>query len=310
MGNHREGIAYEPEDRTERRAQVHLQGVTLELVRVPPVAHAFSRRSPRHLLMFTERGTRRDGESRADGSPTSTLRDTSDTFSVIPAHCSYEGWTDPATPADYLAVSIDPAAPLVARTLDLNAACRRADLYRREVSAEVVQTVGKARRLMQAGGQPDVLRSETLVFLLLQEVIQWLGPPAPDQGQVRGGLAPWQERRATAMLAERLDGGVGIGELAQACGLSPGHFARAFQRSTGMPPHRWLTLRRVDRARDLLARTELPLAEVALACGFAGQSHFGRVFAAAVGESPGAWRRSQRRRTAAWPGQASVPAVG
>jgi AraC-like DNA-binding protein len=114
--------------------------------------------------------------------------------------------------------------------------------------------------------------------------------PAP----IRGGLAPWQDRRAKELLNERLDGTVVLAEIAEECGLSPSHFARSFRKSTGMPPHRWLMQRRLERAKSLLLASTLSLSEIGLACGFADQSHFTTAFTKAVGASPGAWRRARR----------------
>lgn len=108
----------------------------------------------------------------------------------------------------------------------------------------------------------------------------------------RGGLAPWQERRAKEIIDAKLDGEISLAFLSGQCGLSTSHFSRAFRRSTGMSPHQWLLARRVDQAKDLLRRSDLGLSEIALACGFADQSHFTRIFARATGVSPGAWRRS------------------
>jgi AraC family transcriptional regulator len=112
--------------------------------------------------------------------------------------------------------------------------------------------------------------------------------------RLSGKLAPWQERRARDFLLEHLDAKVDLTSVAAACGLSPGHFAKAFKRTLGMPPHRWLLRQRVARARDLLLHTGEPLDAVALACGFADQSHMNRVFSRIVGTSPGAWRRARR----------------
>jgi transcriptional regulator GlxA family with amidase domain len=111
---------------------------------------------------------------------------------------------------------------------------------------------------------------------------------------LRGGLAPWQERRAKEILDARLDGGVSLATLAGACDLSVRHFSRAFRQSTGQSPHRWLLERRLDRARGLLELSAQSLSEIAAACGFANQSHFTRTFTRAVALSPGAWRRLRR----------------
>lgn len=112
----------------------------------------------------------------------------------------------------------------------------------------------------------------------------------------RGGLAPWQVHRATALLRENLSGEIPLSRLATECGLSVRHFSRAFRISTGVPPHRWLLKIRVERAKELLHNPTVPLADIALGCGFSDQSHFTRVFTAMVGVSPGAWRRIQEIR--------------
>jgi AraC-like DNA-binding protein len=109
---------------------------------------------------------------------------------------------------------------------------------------------------------------------------------------VRGGLAPWQERRAKEILCANLDGRVPLNEVARECRLSVSHFSRAFRRSTGAAPHNWLLTRRVDLAKEKLRDDRSSLLDVALACGFADQSHLTRVFTRMVGVSPGAWRRS------------------
>src|SRR5262245_37931579 len=68
----------------------------------------------------------------------------------------------------------------------------------------------------------------------------------------RGGLAPWQERRAKEIIEANLDGEVPLVQLARECGLSIGHFSRAFKNTVGMPPHQWLLHRRIENAMRLL----------------------------------------------------------
>jgi methylphosphotriester-DNA--protein-cysteine methyltransferase len=69
------------------------------------------------------------------------------------------------------------------------------------------------------------------------------------------------------------------------------YFAKAFKQTTGAPPHVWLSMKRIGRAKQLMNETNLGLAEIALACGFVDQSHFTRTFVKSVGCSPGKWRR-------------------
>ena len=110
-----------------------------------------------------------------------------------------------------------------------------------------------------------------------------------------GGLTPWQLRRACDAMQSELSVNHSISSLANECGLSSRHFARAFKVMTGLTPHQWLTRRRVERSREFLAQTTMELADVATACGFVDQSHFARVFRHVEGQTPGRWRRRLAR---------------
>jgi len=107
----------------------------------------------------------------------------------------------------------------------------------------------------------------------------------------RGGLSSSQMRRATELLDANLSGDIALQQVAEACGLSVGHFARAFKETFGRPPYLWLTERRIDRARDLMTNSHLSIAEIATLCGFADQSAFNRSFKGVHGIPPGVWRR-------------------
>lgn len=108
-----------------------------------------------------------------------------------------------------------------------------------------------------------------------------------------GGLAPWQLKRACALLAGDLNSAPSVPVVAGYCRLSASHFTRAFRCSMGISPHQWLIQQRVTRAKRLLRDLDLPLASVALECGFADQSHFTRAFSSCEGITPGRWRRDQ-----------------
>ncbi|MBR0690116.1 helix-turn-helix transcriptional regulator [Bradyrhizobium manausense] len=107
----------------------------------------------------------------------------------------------------------------------------------------------------------------------------------------RSGLAPWQLKRAYEKLDADLGGTLSLPQLAAEFGLSVSYFSRAFRISAGLPPHQWLLRQRVKAAMQLMTVGDLPLSEIAIAVGFANQSHFTKVFSAQVGVSPATWRR-------------------
>jgi AraC family transcriptional regulator len=139
--------------------------------------------------------------------------------------------------------------------------------------------------------QANRLFVDCVMLALGCHVAQTYGDPEKAARPARGGLAPWQERRAKEIIEANLDGEVPLTQLARECGLSTGHFSRAFKDTIGIPPHQWLLRRRIDNAMRLLRNQHLSLPEVALACGFSDQSHFTRVFTKLSGTSPGTWRR-------------------
>ena len=149
------------------------------------------------------------------------------------------------------------------------------------------------RPALACPAEANALFVDHVAAALCSHVAQAYGGIQRLRNLPRGGLAPWQEKRAMQLLESDLSGEFPLSRLALECGLSVRHFTRAFRQSVGMPPHRYLLKRRIERARDLLRDPSLSLLEVALACGFSDQSHFTRLFRASMEMSPGAWRRQQ-----------------
>ena len=81
-----------------------------------------------------------------------------------------------------------------------------------------------------------------------------------------------------------------IRRLARVSGVSEAHFARSFKLAFGLPPHRYLLTRRVERAMALLRDTDLPITEIAFRTGWESLGTFGRTFCDVTGQSPGAIR--------------------
>jgi len=112
----------------------------------------------------------------------------------------------------------------------------------------------------------------------------------------KGGLAPWQKRRAVELLRENLDGRIRLMEIARECALSVSHFARSFKEAYGISTHQWLIRRRIEHAQELLRQTTTPIVDIAMQSGFGDQAAFTRTFRQVVGVSPGRWRRYHSRR--------------
>jgi AraC family transcriptional regulator len=144
------------------------------------------------------------------------------------------------------------------------------------------------------GRAPHPLALDNLELILCAHLLQRHGA-ARLRTVVNGGLAVWQQKRALELLRENLEGRLRLLDLARECDLSVSHFARAFKTSFGTTVHRWLTQWRIDRAKELLARTNAPLADVAIQSGFGDQAAFSRTFRRVVGTTPGAWRREHAR---------------
>jgi transcriptional regulator of acetoin/glycerol metabolism len=112
--------------------------------------------------------------------------------------------------------------------------------------------------------------------------------------QARGGLSPRTLQRVREYIDSHLQENIRLEALAAAAGLSMFHFARAFRQSEGLTPHSFLIQQRVERAEELLTRTDLPLSQIALATGFSDQSHLARHFRRRFGVAPSTFRRSKR----------------
>ena len=85
-----------------------------------------------------------------------------------------------------------------------------------------------------------------------------------------------------------------IRRLARVSGVSEAHFARSFRQAFGVPPHRYLLTRRIERAKAMLRDTELPITEIAFETGWGSLGTFGRVFRDVTGESPGELRTREQ----------------
>jgi AraC-like DNA-binding protein len=148
---------------------------------------------------------------------------------------------------------------------------------------------------LQAPEQTSQLYVDYMALAFHSHLVTTYGGHGKAFKRSRQGLSSIQARTASELIDARLDGKLSVTDLVAACNLSLSHFSRAFVQTYGMPPHRWLLERRVDRAKSLMEESAMPLVEIAVLCGFASQSHFARVFATVVGIAPSRWRRRATR---------------
>jgi AraC family transcriptional regulator len=104
-----------------------------------------------------------------------------------------------------------------------------------------------------------------------------------------------QLRRAIDYIQDHIGEGLDLGSISQAAGLSAFHFARLFKAATGHSPFQFVTRTRMERARELLRKTRLPIFEIADRVGYQKPSHFSARFRSVLGCSPDAYRKSAGR---------------
>ena len=110
---------------------------------------------------------------------------------------------------------------------------------------------------------------------------------------VKGGLPGYRLRRAVEYIAAHVSEELTLERLSYVVGMSPHYFASMFRRSTGAPPHQFVLLHRIERAKEHLGNSRCSILDVALDVGFNNPSHFARTFRRFVGISPSAFRTHQ-----------------
>lgn len=135
----------------------------------------------------------------------------------------------------------------------------------------------------------DRLLCESIERVIALHLLSAYGDAAITPGTAT--MPPRRLRAVRAWVEENLAGEITLDDLAAAAGMSRFHFARAFRAATGLSPWRYVTERRVARARELLLGGDLPVGTIAAAVGFATASHFSQAFRAITGEAPTAYRR-------------------
>lgn len=158
----------------------------------------------------------------------------------------------------------------------------------------VAASLGRA--LLSALDNPNDAQSlfvDQVGLALSLHLAQHYGGLLVQEKRAMGGLSAKQARRAKDYLMANIGGEASMTAAARECGLSRSYFTKAFKETVGRTPHRWLLEQRLHAAKEMLHSTRSSIADIALSCGFADQSHLTRLFSREVGMPPGTWRREQ-----------------
>lgn len=162
----------------------------------------------------------------------------------------------------------------------------------REYRDEVVTSLARAvlPALERPAEIPTLFVDQVFSALRTRLLVAYCGLD-PIEGLEGSKLSDHQVARIKELLLDDPGADRSVSELAAACGVSAGHFSRAFRRTVGTSPHQWLLEQKIAHAKCLL-KGKKSISEIAFACGFADQSHLTRLFLRKVGVTPGEWRRA------------------
>lgn len=136
------------------------------------------------------------------------------------------------------------------------------------------------------------LYAESLTTMLMVHLLRNYSAVKPKIPDYRGGLAKYKLRIAIAFIQENLDRDLRLAEIAALVAMSPYHFARMFKQSTGFTPHQYLVRQRLTKAKELLRRSEIAIADIGYMVGYKNSSHFTSVFRKHLKVTPKAYRNS------------------
>jgi AraC family transcriptional regulator len=247
-------------------------------------------RAPMHLLVMYERGVRRDGETFVEGLPRSALRNLERKLTFVPAGREFHDWHE--LRGSQMRLMYFYFEPEKLKALSKRGLTDLPDAPRLLFEDETLWHTALKLKTFVESSAGDPIYFETLATLLMHEVVRSSSGMPSIQPQVQGGLAPWQLRLVTSYIQEHLNERIPIDTLAQLVHLSPYHFCRVFKQSLGMPPHRYQTNSRVERAKVLLANRAGSMTDIGLAVGFSSPNAFATAFRKVTGITPSHYRRS------------------
>ncbi len=192
--------------------------------------------------------------------------------------------------SEHLAIFLDPS--LVTRAAaETNVSSRTEVIESCNPNDPVIQSVGLALLAeLETQNAGSRLYADSLANLLALHLVRHYTGTENSRPRFVGGLSGKKLKRVLAFIEENYAGDPSLGDLATVAGMSTFHFARQFKRATGTTPHQYLLRARIDRAKELLMRSEMPLVDVGFQAGFSHQSHFSRLFRKLTGTTPQSYR--------------------
>jgi AraC family transcriptional regulator len=135
---------------------------------------------------------------------------------------------------------------------------------------------------------------DSIASTLALHLLRTYSSLAPGRPTTAPSLSGDRLRAVVEYIDAHLGDDLRLERLAAVAGVDRHYFSRAFKKATGVPPHRYVMERRVERATELLTRSELPIAQIAHDVGMSSQSHLTTVFRRMVGDTPLGYRKARR----------------
>jgi len=158
----------------------------------------------------------------------------------------------------------------------------------------IEQNMNSLKEILYFGGRFSSIEVQYIARVLVARVISKYSTNSSENLNADAGLSVPILQRTFDFIDENLHRRIVIDRLAVTAGVGTAQFARLFKRATHVTLHQYIIKRRVERARDLLTETDMPIAEIAHECGFADQVHLTRFFGRIIGASPASFRKKYK----------------